>query len=124
MSKMHERRISDLIVCDYCRYHECRWAESGPDDVPSRCHHDKTFTISDGYIDDDEFQRRVKIAKRIGSYKPDENCWVLDPDKEHALVGYDLKNAMEEEVNDWSEDNELELSELVEYRKEGLEALD
>lgn len=121
---MHERRISELIVCDYCRYHKCSWTESGPGDTPSRCYEQTTFQVSDGYIDDDEFDRRVEIAKRIGSYKPDKGHWVFDPSKENALAGYDLKKTIDKEVNDWSEENELNLSDLVDYKEEGFEVLD
>jgi len=123
MAKFIERPISKITVCDYCRYHKCSWTKYEPGDLPSECPEDTSFEIADEYVEKADFQRRVNIAKRIGSFNPEEKTWYLNPTKDNPIVGYELKEIIEEKVNEWSEKNNLELSHLVDYREEGFERL-
>jgi len=40
---------------------------------------------------------------------------------ENPLTGYEWIEVVEEEVNEWSDYNELELSDMVDYEEEGIE---
>lgn len=88
------------------------------------CAEGTSFEIADEYIEKADFQRRVKIAKRIGSFNSKEKTWYLNPTKEDSLGGYELKEIIEEEVNEWNDENDLELMDLVDYKEEGFEKLE
>ncbi len=117
------RNISDMIVCDYCQYHKCGWTKHSAGDPPKDCPLQTSFEIADSYMEKDEFQRRLRIAKRIGSYNTVERRWYLDPIRERSITGYELKCIIEDEVNDWSKENTLALMDVIEYIDIGLDNL-
>lgn len=121
--KLVSRAILKITVCDYCQYRKCRWTKHEAGNLPEKCEKETSIEIADDYLREDEFNRRVKIAKRLASYHPNEKVWYLDPTVDNPLTGYELKETVEEEVNEWSEENELELSDLVEYEISGFERL-
>jgi len=123
MTKFIKRPISKITVCDYCRFHKCSWTKYEPGNLPSDCPEDTSFKIADEYVEEDEFNRRTKVAKKIGSFDPEEETWYLNPTKGSSIGGYELKEIIDEEVNEWSDENDLSLSDLVEYEKEGFERL-
>jgi len=119
--KILTRKVSDVMVCDYCQHRKCNWTKVGPDKIPSRCFKVTSIEIADDFVEEEEFDKRVKIAKRIASYDPNEKLWYLNPTVEDPLTGYELVEVVEEEVNEWSDYNDLELSDMVDYEEEGFE---
>jgi len=93
----------------------------GAGKIPSRCFKVTLIEIADDFVEEGEFDKRVEIAKRIASYNPNEKLWYLDPTVKDPLTGYELVEVVEEKVNEWSEENNLELSDLVEYEEAGFE---
>ncbi len=121
MAKFIKRSTSKIIVCDYCRKNKCRWTKNDSGNPPEKCKKVSSIKIADDYVGKEEFNRRVEIAKRLASYNPNEEMWFLDPTVKDPLTGYELKKTIEDEVNEWSEENELKLSDLVEYEEKGFE---
>ncbi len=124
MSPMIRRNVSEMIACDYCHFHRCKWTKHVAGDHPDSCPGNVFFSITDTYLDKDEFQRRVAIARRIARYNSAEKVWYLDPTRSNPLTGYDLKRAIDVEVNNWSPDNELSLMDVIEYVEIGFEGTD
>ncbi len=118
---MLKRNLSEIIACDYCHHHKCRWTEHTAGNPPGSCPGKAFFSITDTYLDKDEFRRRVDVARRIGRYNPGEKMWYLDPTREMSLTGYDLKRAVELEVNGWCGDNRLKLMDVIEYVEVGFQ---
>lgn len=119
--KLLKRKIPQIIICDYCQHRKCIWTKHEAGNPPEKCKKETPIQLADDYIGKDEFNRRVDIAKRIASYDPNKETWHLDPNVKNPLTGYELKEMIEEEVNEWSEENELELSDWVEYEEGGFE---
>ncbi len=123
LMKLVKRRVSHMIVCDYCRHRKCNWTERDANDPPSSCLKRTPIEIAERYVGKEEFKRRVNIAKRLASYDESEKTWYLNPNVKNPLTGYELRETMDEEINEWSSNNELTLSELVDYKEEGFERL-
>lgn len=120
--KLLKRRISQVIVCDYCRHRKCSWSKHEAGNPPSSCLKTTSITIADKYIGKTKFKKRVKIVKRIASFDPNDKVWYLDPTVRDPLTGYELRKIVEK-VNEWGEHNDLQLSDLVDYKEEGFERL-
>lgn len=121
--KLVSRALPKITVCDYCRDRRCRWTKYDSNNPPDKCIKSTSIEIANDYVGEQEFQRRLNIAKRLASYNPQEKVWYLDPTVDRPLTGYELKETVEEEVNEWSEENELELLDLVNYKERGFENL-
>lgn len=119
--KLLTRKIPEITVCDYCQHRKCRWTGFYAGNLPDKCKKVTPIEIADEYVGEPEFNRRINIAKRMASYNPQEEVWYLDPTVDNPLTGYELKETVEEEVNEWSEENNLQLSDLVEYEEGGFE---
>ncbi len=113
-----------MIACDYCHFHRCRWTKHTAGDPPENCPGNAFFSISDTYLEKDEFRRRVDIARRIARYNSAEKVWYLDPTRNDPFTGYDLKRVIEVEVNNWSPENDLNLMDVIEYVGIGFESAD
>lgn len=107
-----------MIVCDYCRHRKCVWGDYDASDPPDKCLKKAPLVITEVFVGKGEFDRRVKIAKRLASYNPSEKTWYLDPTVKKPLTGYELRE-MIHEVNGWSVKNDFQLSDLVEYKEGG-----
>ncbi|MFO7991093.1 MAG: hypothetical protein R6U61_02225 [Thermoplasmata archaeon] len=118
--KILERKVSQLTVCDYCRYRKCGWSEHDARDPPDICLKKTPLVIADVFVGKGKFNRRVKVAKRLASYNPSEKTWYLDPTVKNPLTGYELREVIHE-VNGWTVKNDFQLSKLVEYKEEGFE---
>ncbi len=110
------RKTTEILVCDYCQYRKCRWTKYTPSDPPDDCYKVKTFKIADDYLDEGEFERRLEIAKRIGDFDSEESVWHLAYKEKNPLMGRKLREVMEE-VNEWSGENDFQLSRFVEYEE-------
>ncbi|MFO7992253.1 MAG: hypothetical protein R6U61_08205 [Thermoplasmata archaeon] len=121
--KLLERRVSQIIVCDYCRHRKCSWSRYDSSNTPSSCFKIVPTEIADKFIGKTKFKRRVKLAKRLASFDPDQKVWYLDPTVKNPLTGYELRDVVDKEVNEWSEHNDLQLSDLIDYKEEGFERL-
>lgn len=119
--KLVSRPVPKITVCDYCRDRRCSWTKYDANNLPDKCKKSTPVEIADEYVGEQEFNRRLNIAKQMASYNPNKEVWYLDPTVDRPLVGYELKEAVEKEVNEWSDENELELSDLVEYEESGFE---
>ncbi len=105
-----------IILCDYCRYHKCDWIEATPHKHPDICLKPKSFEIADEYIQKQEFERRIEIAKKIGTYLPEKKRWQFSIKAAGGLSGEKLRKVIEE-INSWSDKNNFELTEMIKYRE-------
>ncbi|MBS3816885.1 MAG: hypothetical protein KGY76_04920 [Candidatus Thermoplasmatota archaeon] len=123
MLKFIIRATSKITVCDYCRFHKRSWTKYEPGNLPSNRPEDTSFKIADEYIEKAEFKSRTDIAKKIGSFDPERETWHFNPAKGSSIGGYELKEIIDEQVNKWSKENDLRLSDLVDYKEKGFEKL-
>jgi len=59
---------NEIVLCDFCQYHKCRWLDAKVGKVPERCPEVISFQIADHNLPKEEWDRRVKIAKNVGIY--------------------------------------------------------
>ncbi len=108
-------KFKDLIVlCDYCRYYKCDWIKATPQKHPDICLKPKSFEIADEYIPKQEFQRRVEVAKKIGTYLPEKKKWQFSIKVAGGLCGDELTRIIVG-VNSWSEKNNFRLTDMIRY---------
>lgn len=105
----------DILLCDYCRCVKCEWVKATPRKYPENCVKPKIFEIADDYIPKSEFDRRVNIAKKISVYLPKERKWQFSIKAAGGLSGEKLREIIEE-VNNWSNENNFELTEMIRYK--------
>ncbi len=105
-----------IILCDYCRYYKCDWIKATPQKNPDICLKPKSFEIADEYIPKQEFERRVEIAKKIGTYLPEKKKWQFSIRVAGGLSGDELK-AIIDEINGWSEKNNFRLTEMIKFKE-------
>ena len=72
--------------------------------------------IADEYIAKQEFERRVEIAKKIGTYLPEKKEWQFSIQVAGTLSGDEL-TAIINEINSWSEKNDFRLTEMIKYKE-------
>ena len=101
-----------IVLCDYCRCYKCGWIKATPHKHPDRCIKPKSFEITDEYIDKPEFERRIEIAKKIGTYLPEKKKWQFSIKVAGGLSGNEL-TAIINEINSWSEKNNFTLTEMI-----------
>ena len=110
-------KFKDLIIlCDYCRYYKCDWIKATSQKHPDICLKPKSFVIADEYIAKQEFERRVEIAKKIGTYLPEKKKWQFSIQVAGTLSGDEL-TAIINEINSWSEKNDFRLTEMIKYKE-------
>ena len=105
-----------IVLCDYCRYYKCDWIKATPQKHPDICLKPKSFEIADEYIPKQEFERRVEIAKKIGTYLPEKKKWQFSIKVAKGLSGDELRCIIEE-VNSWSQKNNFELTNMIRYEE-------
>lgn len=105
-----------IVLCDYCRYHKCDWIEATPQKHPDFCPKPKSFEIADEYIPKQEFERRVEIAKKIGTYLPEKKKWQFSI-KVAGGLSCDELTVIIDEINSWSEKNNFGLTEMIKYEE-------
>ncbi len=72
--------------------------------------------IADEYIPKQEFERRVEIAKKVGTYLPEKKKWQFSIKVAGGLSEEKLREIMEE-INSWSDKNNFELTEMIRYEE-------
>jgi hypothetical protein len=108
--------FDDTVLCDYCRYHGCDWVKATPHKHPAICLKPKKFKIADERIPNDDFTKRVEIAKRIGVYLPEKKRWQFSIRRARAFSGKELAEIIDT-INIWSERNNFRLSEMIKYEE-------
>jgi len=106
----------EIVLCDYCRFHKCDWIEATPQKHPDFCLKPKSFEIANEYVPKEEFERRVKTAKRIGTYQPEKKKWQFSIRVAKGLSGEELRSLMEE-INKWSKKNNFKLTDMIRYEE-------
>ena len=110
-------KFKDQIgLCDYCRYYKCDWIKATPQKHLDICLKPKSFEIADEYIPKQEFERKIEIAKKIGTYLTDKKKWQFSIKVAGGLCGDEL-TAIIEEINNWSEKNNFRLTDMIRYEE-------
>ena len=108
------KHLDEIILCDYCQYRKCDWLKSNISNVPDSCPEVVGFTITDEQIPNQEFQNRLKVARKIGIYHPVEKKWYFSVLKANIVLSRDLQRIIKT-FNCWSDKNNFSLSSYVHY---------
>jgi hypothetical protein len=108
------KRRYNITICDYCQCHKCKWIESNPRKLPDHCYRKRKIKIAERYIPKDEFNARIKVARKVAKYFPEDKEWRLSLDIGKNLNWKELADIFEE-INSWSEENDFSLSKYVDY---------